>query len=63
VDMVSSHDLELADLEAEIDNLSNLHFSESIENGKMSFNYKLKQGPCPSTNALTIMKMEGLPVD
>lgn len=63
VGMVSSHDLELADLEAEIDNLSNLHFSESIENGKMSFNYKLKQGPCPSTNALTIMKMEGLPVD
>ncbi|XWN38467.1 MAG: hypothetical protein ROO71_05885 [Balneola sp.] len=62
IGMVSTHDLELADLESEIDALSNWHFVESIENGKMSFEYKLKSGPCPSTNALKIMEMEGLPV-
>lgn len=62
IGMVSTHDLELADLESEIEALSNWHFVESIEGGKMSFEYKLKSGPCPSTNALEIMRMEGLPV-
>lgn len=61
IGLVSSHDLELADLEDEIPQLSNWHFVESIEDGKMTFEYKLKSGPCPSTNALEIMKMEGLP--
>ena len=63
IGMVSTHDLELADLESEIDELSNWHFVESITDGKMSFEYKLKSGPCPSTNALKIMEMEGLPVE
>lgn len=63
VGMVSSHDLELAELDKEIERLSNWHFSETIEDGKMSFGYKLKPGPCPSTNALHIMKMEGLPIE
>lgn len=61
VGLVSTHDLELAQLEDEIPELSNWHFAETIENGKMSFEYKLKPGPCPSTNALRIMEMEGLP--
>lgn len=62
VGMVSTHDLELAELESEIPQLSNWHFAESIENGKMSFEYKFKAGPCPSTNALKIMEIEGLPI-
>jgi DNA mismatch repair ATPase MutS len=62
IGMVSTHDLELADLESEIEALSNWHFVESIADGKMSFEYKLKSGPCPSTNALEIMRIEGLPV-
>ncbi len=61
IGLVSSHDLELADLDKEISQLSNWHFLEKIEQGKMSFEYKLKPGPCPSTNALHIMRMEGLP--
>jgi DNA mismatch repair ATPase MutS len=63
VGMVSTHDLELASLEEEISGLSNWHFAETIENGKMSFEYKIKEGPCPTTNALKIMQMEGLPVE
>lgn len=61
VGLISTHDLELAQLEDEIETLSNWHFEETIENGKMSFEYKLKPGPCPSTNALKIMEMENLP--
>lgn len=60
--MVSTHDLELATLEEEVPQLSNFHFEETIEDCKMSFEYKLKSGPCRSTNALRIMEMEGLPV-
>lgn len=61
IGMVTTHDLELSELEHEIPQLSNWHFSETIENGKMSFSYKIKSGPCPSTNALEIMRIEGLP--
>lgn len=61
IGLVSSHDLELSNLDKEIPQLSNWHFIETIEEGKMNFEYKLKQGVCPSTNALHIMRMEGLP--
>lgn len=61
VGLVSTHDLELAQLEESIPQLSNWHFAETLEEGKMSFEYKLKPGPCPTTNALKIMEMEGLP--
>jgi ABC-type multidrug transport system fused ATPase/permease subunit len=59
---ISTHDLELVHLEDEIDSISNYHFKEEIENGKMIFDYKIQKGPCPTTNALRIMQIEGLPV-
>lgn len=61
VGLVSTHDLDLADLEKEIPQLTNLHFEETIKEQKMKFDYKLKYGPCTSTNALKIMEIEGLP--
>ena len=61
--IVSTHDLELVHLEKEFPNIRNFHFRETIENNKMIFDYKLHPGPCPTTNALTIMRLEGLPVE
>lgn len=61
--LISTHDLELTRLEKEISEFENFHFRETIEDGKMVFDYKLHHGPCPTTNALVIMAMEGLPVD
>jgi len=61
--IVSTHDLELTGLEAEIPSLKNFHFQEHIEDSRMIFDFKLRQGPCPTTNALIIMKNEGLPTD
>ena len=29
----------------------------------MAFDYRLRRGPSPTTNALKIMQMEGLPVE
>ena len=60
--LVSTHDLELTDLEKEIPSLVNAHFQESVSDGALSFDYQLRPGPCPTTNALRIMELEGLPI-
>jgi hypothetical protein len=59
--LVTTHDLELTELEGGIERLSNMHFQETVEQGRLAFDYKLRPGPCPTTNALRIMEMEGLP--
>jgi len=61
--LVSSHDLELTALAEQAPTLKNFHFEEQIRDGKMAFDYKIKSGPSPSTNALKIMELEGLPVE
>jgi hypothetical protein len=60
--LVTTHDLELTDLERRIGRLSNMHFQETVERGRLVFDYTLRPGPCPTTNALRIMALEGLPV-
>jgi len=60
---ISTHDLELTNLEAQIPQISNYHFREEVVDGKMVFDYQIRTGPCPSTNALKIMQLEGLPVE
>jgi hypothetical protein len=63
VGLVATHDLELIKLADEINGVANLHFREDVSDGRMVFDYRLRPGPCPTTNALTIMRLEGLPVD
>ena len=60
IGLVTTHDLELSQMDQEYSNLVNEHFADTIENGKMVFDYKKKMGPCPSTNALKVMEMEGV---
>ena len=62
VGLVSTHDLELTHLAQSIPGVSNFHFREEITDGRMVFDYRLHPGPCPTTNALKIMALEGLPV-
>ncbi len=61
--LISTHDLELVKLSEELNSISNFHFKEEIENEKMIFDYKLRSGPCPTTNALKIMRINGLPIE
>ena len=63
VGLISTHDLELAHLEESIPAVSNFHFREDIHDGKMVFDYTIRPGPSPTTNALRIMKLAGLPVE
>ena len=60
--LVSTHDLELTDLDKEIPSLVNAHFQETVNNGALAFDYQLRPGSCPTTNALRIMELEGLPI-
>ena len=60
--LVSTHDLELADLESVVPGLANAHFQETVTAGALEFDYRLRPGPCPTTNALRIMELEGLPI-
>ncbi|MFZ5519052.1 MAG: MutS-related protein [Candidatus Zhuqueibacterota bacterium] len=63
VGLIATHDLELAKLADQFSSIHNHHFREEVLQGKMVFDYLLRPGPCPTTNALKIMQMEGLPVD
>ncbi|MEK6302887.1 MAG: hypothetical protein AABO41_19425 [Acidobacteriota bacterium] len=63
VGAIATHDLELVKLAEEIPGIANYHFREEVRDGRMIFDYELRPGPCPTTNALKIMRMEGLPVE
>lgn len=56
--LVTTHDLELASLPG----LINYHFSDSVASGELTFDYHLRPGVSPTTNALRIMALAGLPV-
>jgi DNA mismatch repair ATPase MutS len=60
--LITTHDLELAHLESDGKGVINVHFQERVEGGKLLFDYRLRPGPCPTTNALRIMDQEGLPI-
>ncbi len=61
--LVATHDLALAEMEAEVPLVRNAHFREHVEDGRLLFDYRLRDGPCPTTNALRIMEAAGLPVE
>ncbi len=58
--LIATHDLELVKLADELPGVKNYHFREEVVAGKMIFDYQLRSGPCPTTNALKIMQAEGL---
>lgn len=63
IGLIATHDLELGQLADQIPTLNNFHFRDTISGGRMVFDYRLHPGVCPTTNALTIMQQEGLPVE
>ena len=63
VGAISTHDLELVKLSDGNPQITNYHFREEVVDGLMTFDYRLRSGPSPTTNALKIMRLEGLPVE
>ena len=62
VSLVATHDLALTELSDELPAIRNAHFREETEGDHLIFDYRLRDGPCPTTNALVIMRRAGLPV-
>ena len=61
---VTTHDLSLAVLADEPGaHVVNVHFRDHLEDGKMVFDYKLRQGVVDTTNALRVLRLAGVPVD
>ena len=54
--IISTHDFELCDTKG----ITNYHFEESYIEDKISFDYKLKEGPGKKGNALYLLKMSGI---
>jgi hypothetical protein len=63
VGIIATHDLELVKLADEIPGIVNFHFREEVRDGRLDFDYLLRTGPCTTTNALHIMRIEGLPTE
>ncbi|WP_342590153.1 MutS-related protein [Clostridium muellerianum] len=61
--LVSTHDLELGDLQEESNNkIKNYHFREYYKNNQIYFDYKLQNGISKTRNALYLMKMAGIEI-
>ncbi len=62
--MVSTHDLELADLEKESKgHIRNYHFKEYYKDNKIYFDYLLRKGVSDTRNAIFLMRMAGVSVE
>ena len=59
---VSTHDLELADIENTNKRVKNYHLEEYYKDDKLYFDYKLRPGVSTTRNALYLMKMAGLEI-
>ncbi|MDD4752598.1 MAG: DNA mismatch repair protein MutS [Desulfitobacteriaceae bacterium] len=61
--LVSTHDLELADLAQDKDaKIKNYHFEEYYRDGKLLFDYILRPGVSTTKNAIFLMKMAGIEI-
>ena len=63
VGLVSTHDLDLVELAEALPAMNTYHFRDDVVDGRLVFDYLIRPGPSPTTNALTIMRLEGLPVE
>jgi hypothetical protein len=63
IGLISTHDLALTDLAAvHAGALRNVHFQDTLVAGRMSFDFKLREGVVTKSNALELMRAIGLNV-
>lgn len=62
--LISTHDLELGDLEEKFPDLAqNFSFNSQVVDGKLSFAYKISKGVCHSFSATKLMQSIGIIID
>ncbi len=63
VGLVTTHDLALAQIaEALAPRGANVHFQDDVQDGKMTFDYRLRPGVVEKSNALELMRSVGLEI-
>jgi DNA mismatch repair ATPase MutS len=63
VGLITTHDLALTKIAEELEPPgANFHFEDQIENGRMTFDYRLRAGVVEKSNALELMRSVGLDV-
>lgn len=63
IGLVTTHDLELGALEQEHPQfIRNCHFTDTIHDNRICFDYRLKPGIAQTTNAIALMKMIGIEI-
>ena len=63
IGLVSTNDLALTDIGEPVEgHLRNVHFQDELENGRMTFDYKLRDGVVTKSNGLELMRSIGLEV-
>jgi DNA mismatch repair ATPase MutS len=61
--VITTHDLALARLAEELgERARNVHFADEIQDGKLVFDYRMREGVITRTNALDLMRLVGLQV-
>jgi hypothetical protein len=61
--LITTHDLSLTDIADRLaPRAGNVHFADQFEHGMMTFDYRLRPGVVPSSNALALMRAVGLEV-
>jgi len=63
IGLISTHDLAITEIGGSLDgHLRNVHFQDELANGKMSFDYILRDGVVTKSNGLALMRSIGLDV-
>jgi DNA mismatch repair ATPase MutS len=63
VGIVTTHDLALTEIPGALSAVvRNVHFQDYVEDGKMRFDHKLRDGVVAKSNALELMRLIGLKV-
>ncbi|MDJ0975144.1 MAG: DNA mismatch repair protein MutS [Planctomycetota bacterium] len=59
---VTTHDLALAKIAAGEPGMQNVHFADEVVDGRMEFDYRMREGIVQRSNALALMRAVGLPL-
>jgi hypothetical protein len=63
IGIVTTHDLALTEIGQSLgQRMRNMHFQDYVENGKMRFDYTLRDGVVAKSNAIELMRLIGLQV-
>lgn len=62
VGMLTTHDLSLTEIGKSMDRVRNVHLEDRLVDGKLEFDYQVRDGVVERSNALELMRLVGLPV-